>query len=266
MRRAIGIRMVVLAGALAAVSGAGAGCSNDNEAAENGAAGTGGFAGTGNRAGTGGTGGTTAASAGASGTAAAALTDGQIAAIMLDANSGEVQAAQVALSRSNTSAIQTFANRMVTDHSAASAALQSVLNAANITAADSAQRQTLANQTTQALNTLWAAPAASFDAAYAQSQVTMHQAVMQLLQSQLIPHVQNAALKSELQSELAAVMSHLADAQQLAAQFPTSTAGGGTTTADGGTTTGTAGTTGTTGTAGRSGTGSGPGTYTGTGH
>jgi len=105
-----------------------------------------------------------------------------------------------------------------------------LLQSENITAEDSSQRQALATQAAQTVNTLWATPDATFNAVYAQSQVTIHQMVMQLLQNQLIPAVQNAALKSELQAELTAVMGHLTQAQQLAAMFPSATP----TTTDGG--------------------------------
>ncbi len=259
MRMGIGIAALSLATAWAA----GAGCSdNDNDSlAANG--GTGGFTGTGT--GNNGAGGTTAAAGGTGGTTVVVLNDGQIAAVMVGANSGEVQAAQVALSRSGSdnTAVRTFATMMVTDHNAANARLQSLLQSANITAQDSSQRQALATQAAQTVNTLWATPDATFNAVYAQSQVTIHQMVMQLLQNQLIPAVQNAALKSELQTELTAVMGHLTQAQQLVAMFPSATP----TTTDGGTAaTGAAGSTGKTaaGAAGSSGTST-TGTSTGTG-
>jgi putative membrane protein len=261
MRRGNRLRMGIGIAALSVATAwaAGAGCSdsdNDNLAA---AGGTGGFTGTGTR--NNGTAGTTAASGGTGGTTVVVLNDGQIAAVMVGANSGEVQAAQVALSRSGSdnSAVRTFATTMVTDHNAANARLQALLQSENITAEDSSQRQALATQAAQTVNTLWATPDATFNAVYAQSQVTIHQMVMQLLQNQLIPAVQNAALKSELQAELTAVMGHLTQAQQLAAMFPSATP----TTTDGGTAaTGAAGQMGSmsaTGTAGQSGSMSGTG-------
>jgi len=256
----IGIAALSVATAWAA----GAGCSdndNDNLAA---AGGTGGFTGTGT--GNNGAAGTTAASGGTGGTTVVVLNDGQIAAVMVGANSGEVQAAQVALSRSGSdnTAVRNFATMMVTDHNAANARLQSLLQSANITAEDSSQRQALATQAAQTVSTLWATPDATFNAVYAQSQVTMHQMVMQLLQNQLIPAVQNAALKAELQTELTAVMGHLTEAQALAAMFPSATP----TTTDGGTAaTGAAGQMGAMSGAGgtTSGTSTGSGATTGTG-
>jgi hypothetical protein len=51
--------------------------------------------------------------------------------------------------------------------------------------------------------------------AFAQDQITLHTSVLQLLDETLIPHATNAALLTELGTERAAVMIHLAHAQQL---------------------------------------------------
>jgi putative membrane protein len=158
--------------------------------------------------------------------AAVMLTDPQIAGVMVTANSGEVDAGFVADSRTRTAAVRTFANMMIADHTMANQALVTVLDAQNLLAADSPARRALQIQASQTLSDLWAAPAAGFDLAYADSQIAMHMMVLSLLDSTLIPQATNAALKTALMSARATVAAHLAEAQALRAAL---TADGGTT-------------------------------------
>jgi hypothetical protein len=146
------------------------------------------------------------------------LTDGQVAAIILEAHHGVVHLAEVALIRSHADAMRSFATTLRDDHNAAMAKLQLVLQAASILPLDSALRQAVAAQAAQAVGNLWATASASFDAAFSQLQVGLHETLLQLLDD-LTPGAQVAGLKAELQSELATEMSHLAAAQQLAATF-----------------------------------------------
>ena len=114
---------------------------------------------------------------------------------------------------------------MVTDHTTANQNLATVLQQAGITASDSPDRRSVAEDATDTAMMLWATTSAAFDLAYAESQVTMHMMVLQLLDTQLIPSTQSQALKTELQTERATVMTHLTAAQQLQAQL-TGGAGG----------------------------------------
>jgi putative membrane protein len=240
MRRTHQYTRLVFAVALATGTALGLGCSSSNNnnngdgggghggaagsdggAAHDGGGGTGGSGGAGGTAGTGG---------------AAALSDAQIGAVMLEANNGEVAAAQIATAKAQNGNVLAFAMMMINDHSAANTHLSMVLQTANIAPADSAIRANLAMQASQAESTLLSTPTASFDRAYIQSQVTMHMMVLQLLDGTLIPQAQNTELKAELQAERATVMTHLADAQQLlAALSPDGGADGGDGSADGST-------------------------------
>lgn len=123
--------------------------------------------------------------------------------------------AQLAQSKSTNTAVLAFAAMMITDHTAAITRLQQVLDAGHLTVEDGAERQTLTAMTNQTINTLFAESGAMFDKTYAMSQVTAHQAVLTLFDQKLITGAQNAALKSELQMERTAVMTHLTMAQML---------------------------------------------------
>ena len=237
--------MAFLAGALGCSSS-----SNNNDGGSGGSAASGGGGGRGGGGGVMGGGGT---AAGGNAGAAVASTDAQIAGIALAANSGEVSEAQLAESKSTNSAVLQFAAMMITDHTAAIGRLQALLRAQDLTTADSAERQKLTATTTQTINTLFGESGAMFDKTYAVSQVTAHQAVLALFDQKLITGAQNAALKSELQMERTAVMTHLTMAQTLVS----------TLSPDGGTATGTGGSGGAggaPGTGGSGGAGGAPGT------
>lgn len=147
--------------------------------------------------------------------------DGQVAGVTVEANSGEVHAGTIARVRSRNEAVRAFAGQMITEHSAANEQMDGLLLAQGLVAADSPTRQTLSGQATQTLNSLWAVSPAAFDVAYADSQVTMHTMVLNLLDATLIPSAQNAALKAALQTMRQAVAAHLAEAQQLRASLST---------------------------------------------
>jgi predicted outer membrane protein len=174
----------------------------------------GGMGGTGAHGGNGGGG--SAGGGGATGAGGlATLSDGQIIGVMLEANNGEVRTADVATARSESSDVQTFAVAIRTDHDAASMRLNDIVQSSNITAADSLQRQMVSAQTADVTDMLWMESIAGFDVAFAQDQITLHTSVLKLLDDTLIPQATNAALRTELGTERAAVMIHLAHAQLL---------------------------------------------------
>ncbi|HVU52381.1 MAG TPA: DUF4142 domain-containing protein [Polyangia bacterium] len=199
--------------ALAALAAGSCGDSNNGANASCANGGAGGASGRDGGAGADGSAGTGGADAGE------VLSDAQIAGVMIDANSGEVHAADVANGRTKTPAVRSFAALMITDHTAANHSLDMVLDAQGLFASDSGTRQLLATQAQQTLAQLWSVPRADFDLTYAMAQVTMHQMVLGLLDDTLIPQAQNAALKAALQAARMTVATHLADAEALLASL-----------------------------------------------
>jgi predicted outer membrane protein len=176
----------------------------------------GGGVGGGTTGGLGGTAGTGQAGAGGAG-GVAVLSDGQITAIMLDANSGEVRTANIANTRSSTMAIRDFAVQLSLDHGSAIDRLNALSRTLGLAVSDSPQRQMVATQGTQIGEQLWAASSATFDQTFLQAQVTLHTSVLNLLDNTLLPAVQADEIKMELQTERTAVAQHLAHAQTLLA-------------------------------------------------
>jgi putative membrane protein len=160
---------------------------------------------------------TGAATATATGlTGAQALTDAQIAHVVMTANSGEVDLGNLAKDKAENADVKAFANDMVTDHSAANEKGDQLAQQISLTPEEndlSTQLKSSVEQSKAKLDS--AAAGAAFDKAYIDDQVTAHQTVLDALDNTLIPGAQNADLKSMLQNMRPTVAQHLERAKQL---------------------------------------------------
>jgi Raf kinase inhibitor-like YbhB/YbcL family protein len=130
--------------------------------------------------------------------------------------------------------VKAFGQRMVDEHSAANRRLTSELMNLGVTPADSATRRELAMAAAQATNSLWAAPTATFDQVYLQSQVDMHSQVLALIDDVLLPSATGTLLKAEVAGMRMSVVAHLADARTLLESGSDGGAGDGARPADAG--------------------------------
>lgn len=142
-----------------------------------------------------------------------AMPDGQIVAVAMAANSGEVQTSQPMVSRATSPAVQQFAQEMVTDHSAANDKLQA-LGIAPMQNDLSQQLAANAAQTVQSLSAY--SQGAALDRTYMQAQLAMHQYTLNSLDNVLIPSARSDQLRMALQQIRATVADHLQKAQQIA--------------------------------------------------
>ena len=121
----------------------------------------------------------------------------------------EVQAAQLAEQRATSPQIKQFAQRMVTDHTAANAELQQIAKQADIdlpsqpTGKDATEEQKL-----RGLN------GTAFDQAYAQGQLRDHQETVELFQKEASSG-EDQALKAFAQKTLPILQQHLQMAEAL---------------------------------------------------
>jgi len=166
------------------------------------------------------------------------LTDPQIGSILITANQNAVNAGEVAQTRGSATQVVAFANRMVTEHSAAITDTQSILRLQNIGTADSTVNQQLTTEGNQLVPQLRAAAAGTnFDLTYMCSQVRSNAELIALIDAQLLPDAQNAVLRTNVQTNRALAQSDLNDAltivQSLGSQLniglSTSLSDGGTT-------------------------------------
>ena len=113
---------------------------------------------------------------------AQSLTDAQIAAIVVTANQVDVDAGRVAAARSSSSAVKTFANLMVTDHTSVNAQATALATKLHLTPADNATSQALKDGGTKNVAALKALSGKAFDEAYVDHEVAYHQTVLDALE------------------------------------------------------------------------------------
>jgi putative membrane protein len=149
---------------------------------------------------------------GLSASAALSSADREFAMKAASGGMAEVQAAQLAEQRATSPQIKQFAQRMITDHSAANTELQQIAKQANIalpsqpTGKDAAEGQKL-----RGLN------GRAFDQAYAQGQQRDHQETVELFQKEASSG-QDPALKAFAQKTLPILQQHLQMAEALNAK------------------------------------------------
>jgi putative membrane protein len=149
-----------------------------------------------------------------------ATSDSDIAAIMTAANQGEIDQANVAVTKATSADVRNFAQMMVTDHTNALNAANSLFSSRNITPSDNNLSSTLksgSQQTVSALNTY---SGSSFDRTYMQAQVDAHQWLLTTLDNNLIPSAQSRAVHDLLTSQRGTVASHLDRARQILNGLP----------------------------------------------
>jgi predicted outer membrane protein len=210
----------------------GAGGGNGGRAGTGGAGGLGG--GRGGQAGGAGRGGAAGGAAGAAGgagggggAAVVTLNDGQIVAILLDANAGEVHTANIADLRATDGDVRSFAMQLDSDHTDAETRLNGLVQSEGFNVQDSPVRQMVAAMANQTVDSLWMVPMSQFDVSFVQAQIMLHMSVLDLLNNTLLPQTTSGALRSEVQMEATMVQQHLTAAQTLLTALTTSTGTGG---------------------------------------
>jgi putative membrane protein len=149
--------------------------------------------------------------------AAAALTDPQIAHVAVTANAVDVEVAKLATAETKNPVVRSFAQTMITDHTAVIGQAASLAKKLGVTPADNAVSKSLWSGAKEAEAGLGKVKGAAFDRAYMDREVAYHQAVLQALDGTLIPGASNAELKSLLQAVRPAIAAHLEHAKSIRA-------------------------------------------------
>jgi putative membrane protein len=155
--------------------------------------------------------------------AAAALTDPQIAAIVVAANQVDIDAGKLAIAKSKNPEVKKFAQQMVTDHTAVNKAAVELVTKLGVTPEESDASRGLTTGGAETRANLEKLEGDAFDRAYVDNEVAYHKAVIGVLDGQLIPAASNAELKSTLVGVKPAFDAHLQHAEQISAAL----AGGG---------------------------------------
>lgn len=152
-------------------------------------------------------------------TPASALTDAQIAMIVVVADTVDVDYGKLAVKKTSNQAVKEFAETMVRDHTAVNDKAIALAKKLGVTPEASDTSKSLTANGKKELEKLKALTGAEFDKAYVDNEVSYHEAVIGMLDKTLIPNTKNAELKSLLESGRPIFVAHLAHAKQLRASL-----------------------------------------------
>lgn len=150
------------------------------------------------------------------GQAPAALTDGQVVAVLEAVDSGEIAQGLLAMSQAGDMRVRDFGAAMVSMHTASSERVTAVRRRVGITPADSDLSRMLTADATGARGRLAALSGAAFDRAYTAAQVMQHAHVLEVIDRTLIPATMHVELRTALMDDVRPmVAAHLQQARDL---------------------------------------------------
>jgi putative membrane protein len=149
------------------------------------------------------------------------LSAAQIAGVTNAINNGEIQHGQLAIMRAMNEDVRDFAQRMLDEHTMALQEQTALLARLGVTPVESDQSRQISQEAMRLYNDLQGRAGADFDRAYLDAQVTLHMRALTMLDNQLLPAVQNAEFRQQLQDLRSDVSAHLQDASQLRDQINT---------------------------------------------
>jgi putative membrane protein len=142
------------------------------------------------------------------------LSDGQILQVVHTADQGEIEQARLATTKAKDARVRTLAVMMITDHSAAdrkAMAIAKKLDGPMPSATSTSLESDAHNKT----NTLESENGAEFDKDYVNIQIKEHQAVLDLIDQQLVPNAKDSKVKTFVNDVRTKVAMHLQHAQEL---------------------------------------------------
>lgn len=149
---------------------------------------------------------------------APAISDANIAAIVVTANTIDIQYAEMALAKSQNAEVRAFAEMVKKDHESVNEAAGALVTRLGVTPEMNGIAFDLRDDAEVKRLTLRDFEGAAFDSAYAANEVTYHTTVLGAIDAALIPSAQNAELKALLVAVRPAIEAHLGHARDLAAK------------------------------------------------
>jgi putative membrane protein len=150
---------------------------------------------------------------------AAGPNDAQIAAIVVTANQVDIDAGKYAESHAGSAEVKDFARRMVTDHTAVNKSATELAGRLHLTPEDNPTAQSLKKGGDDNVANLKTLSGAAFDKAYVDHEVAYHEAVLNALDTTLVPSATNADLKALMVKVRPAFVAHLDHAKMLQAKL-----------------------------------------------
>jgi putative membrane protein len=149
------------------------------------------------------------------GASAQAITDAQIAHIVVTANQVDIDAGKLAASKGSNAEVKKFGQQMVTDHTGVNKQASALAAKLKVTPADNPTSQSLKAGGDKNVAALKNLPGAAFDKAYIDNEVAYHQAVLDAMDKTLIPGATNDELKALLVKVRPAFVAHLEHAKMV---------------------------------------------------
>jgi putative membrane protein len=147
--------------------------------------------------------------------APAAITDANIAAIVVTANTIDIQYADMALAKSQNADVRSFATMVKKDHESVNEAATALVTRLGVTPEMNSVAFDLRDDAETKRLTLRDFEGFAFDSAYAANEVSYHTTVLGAIDNALIPSAQNAELRALLIQVRPAVAAHLSHAREL---------------------------------------------------
>lgn len=144
-----------------------------------------------------------------------ALTDGEIAQLVMNANHGEIEHGQIATTRAASPVVRDFASMLIQDHTAANQRTSEVVSRGNITPVENELSRQLAANASRTAETIGTWRGAEFDRIFMDTQVELHAWLLRTIDENLIPSARNPELRTLLESQRGSVAVHLARARQI---------------------------------------------------
>lgn len=147
------------------------------------------------------------------------LNDAQIAAIVVAANTVDINGGKVAKTHAHSKEVKEFGQRMVTDHTGVNKQAMALVKKLKVKPEESATSKSLKDDGAAMLKKLKGMKGAEFDKAYVDNEVTYHQTVLDTIDKSLLPNAKNAELKDLLTKTRPAIDDHLQHAKKLQASL-----------------------------------------------
>lgn len=142
------------------------------------------------------------------------LTDAQIVGVVIVANQADVAAGELALRRSQSRSVQSYARRLIAEHDDVNRQVAAMLDRLNEQARPSAMSEALARQSRDDLSSLDDVQSRDFDLAYLQHEIAWHQQWIATIE-RFIRTTTSADVKALLAASRPACLFHLDQAQRL---------------------------------------------------
>lgn len=147
------------------------------------------------------------------------VNDAQIASIVVTANQVDIDAGNLAKTKSKDPEVKKFGQLMVTDHTGVNKSATELVTKLKVTPEDNPTSQSLKGGGAKNVAKLKGLSGAAFDKAYVDHEVEYHQAVLDAVDKTLIPGAKNEELKALLVKVRPAFVAHLEHAKHLQASL-----------------------------------------------